>query len=550
MIEHLHISNYALISEIDIDFHPGFNIITGETGAGKSIILGAIGLLLGARADTRVIRDTSLKLVIEAQFRTEGFYRLSDILLENDVDALPGACILRRELSPNGRTRAFINDTPVALSLLRQVAMQLVDIHSQHQNLLLAQEDYQLSILDSLAANADLRNAYSAKYLAYRQKALAFVSARNAVEKNRADAEFISYQLEQLSELKLKPGEQAALEQERELLANMSEIKSHLSEAVELLSGRGDAVAHVSQAVNELRRIASILPDGDSLTARLDSARIEIADIAESLVSADADMAADPSRLDAVEVRLSAIYSLEKKHRVDTSDQLIAIRDSLAAKLDAIENADSNLAELQAEAKAAKREAVAAAELLTASRLAQAEQLAGELRSRAVPLGMKNLNCEIRVLPVKLTSSGADKVEFLFSFNKNQPLMPLGQTASGGEISRIMLSVKSLVAEKMQLPTVIFDEVDTGVSGDVAVRMASLMDAIAARAQVIAITHLPAVAAKGSVHFKVYKEDDDTSTQTRIRLLDADERVGELALMLSGDADDAAARAAARALLK
>ena len=542
MIEHLHISNYALISEIDIDFHPGFNIITGETGAGKSIILGALGILLGARADTRVIRDASLKSVIEAQFRTDGFYRLSDILLENDIDAIPGVCILRRELSPSGRTRAFINDTPVTLALLRQVAMQLVDIHSQHQNLLLAEADYQLSILDSLAANTDLRDAYSSKYLAYRHAAVAYVSARNAVEKNRADAEFITYQLDQLRELKLKPGEQALLEQEREVLANVSDIKTHLPEA--------DAVAHVANAVSELRRVAAMLPDGENLVARLDSARIELADIAESLIDADASLGADPARLDAVDARLSAIYSLEKKHRVDSSDQLIAIRDSLAARLDTIENADSDLAELQAKAKAAKREAVKAAEALSESRRQQAERLAGELRDRAVPLGMKNLNCEIRITPVKLSSSGADEVEFLFAFNKNQPLMPLGQTASGGEISRLMLSVKSLIAEKMQLPTVIFDEVDTGVSGDVAVRMASLMDAIAARAQVIAITHLPAVAAKGSVHFKVYKEDDDTSTHTHIRLLSPDERVGELALMLSGTSSDPTARAAAQALLK
>lgn len=550
MIEHLHISNYALISEIDIDFHPGFNIITGETGAGKSIILGALGILLGARADTRVIRDASLKSVIEAQFRTDGFYRLSDILLENDIDAIPGVCILRRELSPSGRTRAFINDTPVTLALLRQVAMQLVDIHSQHQNLLLAEADYQLSILDSLAANTDLRDAYSSKYLAYRHAAVAYVSARNAVEKNRADAEFITYQLDQLRELKLKPGEQALLEQEREVLANVSDIKTHLSEAVGHLSGQADAVAHVAQAVNELRRVAAMLSDGDSLVERLDSARIELADIAESLIDADASLGADPVRLDAVDARLSAIYSLEKKHRVDSSDQLIAIRDSLAARLDTIENADSDLAELQAKAKAAKREAVKAAEALSESRRQQAERLAGELRDRAVPLGMKNLNCEIRITPVKLSSSGADEVEFLFAFNKNQPLMPLGQTASGGEISRLMLSVKSLIAEKMQLPTVIFDEVDTGVSGDVAVRMASLMDAIAARAQVIAITHLPAVAAKGSVHFKVYKEDDDISTHTHIRLLSPDERVGELALMLSGTSSDPTARAAAQALLK
>lgn len=550
MIKTLHISNYALISGIDIAFAPGFNIITGETGAGKSIMLGALSLLLGERADARVVRDSTRKSVIEAVFDISDADGIEELLAENRLDSQAGECILRREIAPGGRSRAFINDTPVNLTVLREVAVHLVDIHSQHQNLLLAEADYQLSILDSLAANTDLRDAYSSKYLAYRHAAVAYVSARNAVEKNRADAEFITYQLDQLRELKLKPGEQALLEQEREVLANVSDIKTHLSEAVGHLSGQADAVAHVANAVSELRRVAAMLPDGENLVARLDSARIELADIAESLIDADASLGADPARLDAVDARLSAIYSLEKKHRVDSSDQLIAIRDSLAARLDTIENADSDLAELQAKAKAAKREAVKAAEALSESRRQQAERLAGELRDRAVPLGMKNLNCEIRITPVKLSSSGADEVEFLFAFNKNQPLMPLGQTASGGEISRLMLSVKSLIAEKMQLPTVIFDEVDTGVSGDVAVRMASLMDAIAARAQVIAITHLPAVAAKGSVHFKVYKEDDDTSTHTHIRLLSPDERVGELALMLSGTSSDPTARAAAQALLK
>lgn len=551
MIQKLHISNYALISQIDIQFRPGLNIITGETGAGKSIMLGALSLLLGGRADMKAIRDTAKKSVIEAVFDTHGFGALRPIFEANDLDWDDEMCILRRELSPSGRSRAFINDMPVSLQTLREVAMRLVDIHSQHQNLLLADPAYQLSIIDSLAGNADLLAQYAVAYEAYKQALRKYTQTRDMIARNRADAEFISFQLDQLREMKLQPGEQDDLERERDMLANMSEIKEHLSDALDALSqDDANALSLLDDASDSLRRLSDVLDDADQLAERLESARLEIKDIAETLAAYDADMQADPSALDRIEERLSKIYSLEAKHHVDSTDDLIALRDKLATQLDAIDNADEQLATLEAEAKSAKKAAVALAKQLSERRAQQAALFAEELRLRAMPLGMSNLRCEIALTTGKLNPSGCDTVDFKFAFNKNQPLMSVGSTASGGEISRLILSIKCVVAEKMQLPTIIFDEVDTGVSGDVAVRMASLMEQISDSSQVIAITHLPQVAAKGAFHFKVYKEDDENSTNTHIRQLTDEERVAELALMLSGNAADPSARAAALSLLK
>ncbi|MCC8114904.1 MAG: DNA repair protein RecN [Bacteroidales bacterium] len=550
MIQRLHISNYALISTIDIQFQQGLNIITGETGAGKSIILGALSLLLGGRADLRAIRDASKKSIIEAYFDTKGFALLRPIFTENDIDWDDDTCILRRELSPSGRSRAFINDTPVNLQLLHDVAIQLVDIHSQHQNLLLANHDYQLSVIDSLAENKHLLERYAEAYHAYRAALKRYTDTRDMITRNQADAEFISFQLDQLNEMKLQPGEQEELERERDKLANMTQIKEYLSDANEALSGReSNVLAGLAEAADSLQRLSDVLDDADSLAERLESARLEIKDIAETIADYNSDMNADPQLLDDIETRLGRIYSLETKHHVETSDDLIALRDKLAAQLAAIDNADESLAVLQEEAKTAKKAASAIARQLSERRHAQASVFAEELRERAMPLGMKNLRCEVTFSPTKLSPTGIDQVDFKFAFNKNQPLMSVGATASGGEISRLILSIKLVIAEKMQLPTIIFDEVDTGVSGDVAVRMGALMAHISLTAQVIAITHLPQVAAKGSAHYKVYKEDDETSTNTRIRLLTQEERVGELALMLSGTPNDPSARAAAQTLL-
>ncbi len=550
MIDKLHISNYALIANIDIDFREGLNIITGETGAGKSIILGALSLLLGGRAEMKAIRDPEKKSVIEAVFTTAGFEILKPIFSVNDIDWDEKECILRRELMPNGRSRAFINDTPVNLQVLRDVAIHLVDIHSQHQNLLLADPEYQLSILDCLADNKDLLAKYHEAYLAYRSALKRYTETRDMIQRNQAEAEFISFQLQELQEMKLLPGEQEDLERDRDVLSNMSQIKESLSDALSALSqSEHNVLAGLDAASNSLQRLSDVLDDADSLTERLESARLEIKDIAESLANYDDDMNADPAALDEIEQRLSRLYSLETKHHVDTSDQLIELRDKLAQQLEAINNADESLSQLQTEAKNAKRNASLLAKQLSDRRLAISVVFADELRDRALPLGMKNLRCEINIVQGKLSPTGWDTVDFRFAFNKNQPLMSVGSTASGGEISRLILSIKLVIAEKMQLPTIIFDEVDTGVSGDVAVRMGALMAQISRTAQVIAITHLPQVAAQGHTHYKVYKEDDETSTNTHIRELSQEERISELALMLSGNSSDPAAILTAKSLL-
>lgn len=550
MLQRLHISNYALINKIDIQFQQGLNIITGETGGGKSIILGALSLLLGGRADLKAIRQADKKSIIEATFDLSGFSKLKAIFDENDIYWDEEQCIMRRELSPNGRSRAFVNDTPVNLPLLHDIAIHLIDIHSQHQNLLLADHDYQLSIIDNLAANEQLLEQYQAAYGKYRAALRKYTETRDMITRNQADADFISFQLDQLNEMKLVPGEQETLERDRDRLANMSQIKEHLSDALDALSNRQmNVLAALDEAADSLERLSDVLDDADSLSERLEVARLEIKDIAETLADYDNDLNADPQALFGIEQRLSNIYSLEAKHHVENSDDLIVLRDKLAMQLSAIDNADESLAALENEAKAAKRCAATIAKQISEARQAAALAFADELRDRAMPLGMKNLRCEIAVATGKLSPSGIDTVDFKFAFNKNQPLMSVGSAASGGEISRLILSIKLAIAEKMQLPTIIFDEVDTGVSGDVAVRMGALMANISQRSQVIAITHLPQVAAQGCAHYKVYKEDDESTTNTHIRMLDHEERIAELALMLSGNSEDASARAAAISLL-
>lgn len=552
MIKTLHISNYALISQIDIEFGPGLNIITGETGAGKSVMLAALGLLLGGRADARMVRDSSRKSVIEAAADITAATGIEAILGDNGLDpCADGICILRRELMPGGRSRAFINDTPVTLPVLKAVALRLIDIHSQHQNLLLADPAYQLSIIDNLADNNDLRERYAEAYTAYRHTLKAYTETRDLLRRNAADAEYLQYQLEQLDRMKLQPGEQEQLEHERELLANATTIRTRLQGALgPLAEDPVNAIGALAEAAGHCRALADYLADSEELAARIDSARIEIQDIAESLADMESGIQGDPEMLESVEERLSSLYSLELKHHVDTVDDLIALRESLRSKLAAIEGGDERLADLEAVARKAKKNAMLLARELSDTRHTAAHGFAEELTARAMPLGMKNLRCEIGLSAGKLTSDGIDSVEFRFAFNKNQTPLPIGGTASGGEISRLMLCIKSIVASHMQLPTVIFDEIDTGVSGDVAARMADMMLGLAGCLQVVAITHLPAVAARGQVHFRVYKHDTDDATETRITRLTDEERISELAVMLSGRGDDPAALAAARSLLQ
>lgn len=552
MIESLHISNYALIDNIDIDFHHGLNIITGETGAGKSIMLGALSLILGGRADTKVVRDKEKKSIIEAIFNVSHFLSLKSFCNENDIDWDDCQCILRREISPSGRSRAFVNDTPVSLSQLQLIATQLVDIHSQHQNRLISLPEFQLTIIDSLAKNDSLLKEYSIRYNAFREALKKLKSMRELINKNNSDEEFMRFQLKHLDEMHLVAGEQAELEKERELLSNMTEIKRRLSNILSALSTEnGNALSSLKIAEENCSELNNIFDDADSLTARLESARIEIQDIADTLASYDANLSADPQSLEDIEQRLSDIYTLQRRHNVDSVEELIAIREDLKEKLNALENSDDTIKQLEHDAKQAQLHALEIAKKISIARKEEAKKFALTLKEKATPLGMKNLQCDIKVSNTStLQHNGIDNVEFLFAFNKNQPLMPVDGTASGGEISRLMLSIKSIIADKMHLPSIIFDEVDTGVSGDVANRMGDMMQNIAKNIQVIAITHLPQVAAKGSSHYKVYKEDDEKTTQTRIRQLNDNERIDELAIMLSGSKVDDAARANARSLLK
>lgn len=550
MLKTLYISNYALIETVDIEFHPGLNIITGETGAGKSIMLGALSLILGGRADLKAVRDSGRKSVIEATFDVSGYPALKEYCVANDIEWDDAVCILRREIAPAGRSRAFINDSPVTLDLLSHVAMQLVDIHSQHQNQLLASPDFQLRIIDNLAGNGELLADYGKRYQAYRNALRRLHETRKQIEQNRNDEDFTRFQLEQLDELKLKAGEQEQLEHDRDVLSNMSDIKLTINGALEALTESGDnALSLLGDAVDYCERLSKVLEDNDNIVSRLESARIEIQDIAETLTAYDRNLQADPAELEAIEERLNTIYSLEQKHRVDTVEQLIELRETFRKKLEQLENGSFTVEELEKEARRAKASARELAVQLSERRKAEALKFEETLRETAVPLGMKNLQVKVAITPADLGPTGMDNVGLLFSFNKNQALMPVGGTASGGEISRLMLSIKAIIATRMKLPSIIFDEVDTGVSGDVANRMGQLMKSISENIQVTSITHLPQVASKGNAHYKVYKEDDDTSTHTRIKLLTDEERVDELAVMLSGSTVNEAARANARSLL-
>lgn len=549
MLKSLHISNYALIETVDIDFVEGLNIITGETGAGKSILLGALGLILGARADLKAIRNPQKKTVVEAEFNISSYPGINDVLLANDIDTDDSFCILRREITSKGGSRAFINDTPVNLNIIREVAVRLIDIHSQHQNLLLADSAYQLSIIDTLAGNQQLLIQYSELYKAYRQALRNYTSTRDMLTRSRDDAEYLSYQLAQIDEMKLKPDEQNELEHQREILANVTDIKTRLRNAIDAITSDNNVITAIRRSSEELSRLDEIYDEAPSLAARLNSASIEINDILDTLYDYDNTLLANPDELSEIESRLSAIYSLETRHHVDNSDQLIKLAEKLRAQLNTISNGDEQLARLELEAKKAKKAAVILAREISSRRMAAAADFVTELKKTATPLGLDNIQFEIPFRATKLSPTGIDNIDFIFAFNKNQQLMTVGRTASGGEISRVILAIKAVVSEKMALPTIIFDEVDTGVSGDIANRMGRMMTNIADHTQVITITHLAQVASKGRRHFKVYKLDDDTSTQTHIDVLSADERISEIALMISGNPENAGARSTAAEML-
>ena len=552
MIESLHISNYALIDSVDIEFSNGLNIITGETGAGKSIMLGALSMLLGGRAEIRVVTDPTRKSTVEAVLNVSGNDALKVWCNENGPEwNEDGRIILRREVSPTGRSRAFINDTPVNLTMLGDVSRQLVDIHSQHQNLLLATPDFQLEIIDALAENSQKLRDYALAYEKYRSALKDYAVAKRMIAKGRDEEETMRSQLYKIDTLNLADGEQEELERERDTLNNISQLKSGLAAITEALGNETTGACEtLRQAYDEAYGLTDFFKEAEDLSERLESCRLEVNDIRETVESLDDNLSPDPRRLMVVEERLDAIYALQRYHKVDSIGLLLEIAERLRSTLDTIDNSDFRLKELEKEAKTARKEALSLARVISEERKVQCEKFAAQLRETAIPLGMKNLVVEMTLThTADLTATGIDQIEMLVAFNKNQRLMPVSATASGGEISRLMLSVKSIIASKMELPTIVFDEIDTGVSGEVADRMGEMMLEISRNMQVVAITHLPQVAAKGETHFKVYKEDDEVSTHTRMKCLDDAEREQELAVMLSGATVNEAAIANARALL-
>ena len=551
MLKHLYIKNFTLIDELDIELYQGFSVITGETGAGKSIILGALGLLLGQRADSKAIKQGAEKCVIEAHFDLSR-YGMTDFFEENEIEYDAADCIVRRELTASGKSRAFINDTPVQLSLLKELGEQLVDIHSQHQNLLLNKQDFQLSVVDIIAGDEKEQQLYQQAYTQYHATEKELSALKESIEQNRQNADFLQFQFEELTQANLAGGEQEELEQKSETMSHSEEIKSALYEADNALSAEQTGVVEsLRTALSAMRQIEKVLPDASELVERLDSSYIELKDIAQEISSQMEHVDFDPAELDAINNRLDKLYDLEKKYHVETIEELIAKRDELKIQLGRIENSDEALAELQQKLATQLAQAQKAAEALTKLRTKAAKQIEKEMQGRLMPLGMPNVKFSIEMTQEPLNVSGQDKVAFLFSANTSTPLQPISQVASGGEIARVMLSLKAMISGAVKLPTIIFDEIDTGVSGKTAEKMAEIMQEMGHHErQVISITHLPQIAALGSAHYKVEKEETAKGTISRMRKLSDDERVLEIAQMLSGSNVSEAAISNAKQLLK
>ena len=550
MLQFLTIENYALIDHLEFRPGQGLTVITGETGAGKSIIMGALGLILGQRADAKAVRSGAGKCVIEAQFDISA-YDLEAFFAQNDLEYDASATIIRREIYATGKSRAFVNDTPVQLPLLRQLGSHLIDIHSQHQNLLLGQDAFQLSVVDALAHNQAEYASYRAAYDQLKAHDSRLKALRAQAERDAQEADYIRFQFSQLDDANLVEGEQEELEAEQELLSHAEDIKSCLCQMHEGLDGEGDAVVQmlksVSQKAHELSRI---YPDIAEIAQRLESDYIDLKDIADEVDSRSEEVNYDPQRLEQVEERLSLLYSLQKKHGKSSVEELIQLRDELFERIQHIDNSDEEILELEQQVKRLAAEATRLAAILTDTRKHAAQQLQKDLIARVTYLGMPNLRFQVSITPLdSLSPSGSDSLEFLFSANKNQPLRPAGEVASGGEISRLMLGIKSLVASARTLPTIIFDEIDTGVSGDIADRMGSVMKELSTHLQVITITHLPQVAGKGNQHFRVFKADTDEQTITHIEQLSSEQRIQEIARMLSGSDITPEALANARTLI-
>ena len=551
MLRQLYIRNFTLIDELDITFKPGFSVITGETGAGKSIILGAIGQILGNRADARMVKAGCDKCVIEAHFDLSN-YDMESFFNDNDIDYEPEDCIIRRELKANGKSRAFINDTPVALTTARELGQQLVDIHSQHQNLLLQKEDFQLNVVDIIAHNSQLLNDYRTLFDGYAKAKAALREKEEECEKDRANEDFLRFQADELVTAQLIDGEQEELEQELETLSHAEDIKGALFDADNLLSGDDRCITQSCKTMlSRLSDIGDVYPAIRQVTERIDSAYIELKDIARDISNLAESIDFDPARLTMANERLDTIYTLQKKHHVESVAELIAIRDSLTARLNDITNSEDMLEDMRRQVEDMHCKATEAAARLTESRQEAARHVTEQLLAQMTALGMPNARFEIKFETKELAVDGADRISYMFSANKNVPLEPIAQVASGGEVARVMLSLKAMISGAVKLPTIIFDEIDTGVSGRVAEMMAQIMRQMGrADRQVISITHLPQIAALGTTHYKVEKTDTDDTTISRMRMLGHDERITEIAQMLSGSNISDAAIENAKSLLE
>lgn len=558
MLQFLTIDNYALINHLEFQPGKGLTVITGETGAGKSIIMGALGLILGQRADAKAVRTGAVKCVIEASFDISQ-YNLEEYFRQNDLEYDAHSTIIRREIYATGKSRAFVNDIPVQLQMLKELGQSLIDIHSQHQNLLLGQDSFQIGVLDSLAGNQYELGQYRTVYTELSALRRQIRKMREEAEKNAQEADYIRYQFAQLEDANLQSGEQEELEAEQERLAHAEEIKSGLCALHDGLDSEGESVVQqlksISQRAQDLIRI---YPEIKEIAERLESDYIDLKDMADDLDSQSEEVSFDPQRFEQVEERLSQLYGLFKKHGKQSVDELIELREELAERISHIDCSDGEIEELEVQNKQLTAQVNKCASALTATRKKAAELLQEKLVEKVSYLGMPNVRFEAQVNPLisektgknTYSSSGADAISFLFSANKNQPLKPAGEVASGGEISRLMLSIKSLVANARTLPTIIFDEIDTGVSGDIADRMGKVMKELSTHLQVITITHLPQVAGKGDQHFKVFKQDEAEATITHITQLSQEERIQEVARMLSGSDITPEALANARTLMK
>lgn len=550
MLRQLYIRNYTLIDELDMMFHPGFSVITGETGAGKSIILGALGLLLGQRADAKSIKSGCDRCTIEAHFDLS-HYDLPRFFEEKDIEYDAADCIVRRELTSAGKSRSFINDTPVQLSTLRELGDQLIDIHSQHQNLLLQKEDFQLGVLDIIGKNDDVLKTYQSNYHDYRQAVKALEQLKEEISKSHDNEDFLRFQYQELSDARLSADEQATLEQECETMSHAEDIKSGLYETDDLLSGDEGIVNRLRTAVQAMEGVSKVYPSAQELAERLESCHIELKDIAGDVSTHLNRIDFDPAELERINERLDLIYRLEKKYHVETTGELISITEDIDRQLQQIDNSDEALAEQEEKVKRLEAICQDQAQKLTKRREASAKIVEKEMRQRLVPLGIPNVRFEISLGQKTFSTDGQDQVSFLFSANTSTPLQPIAQVASGGEIARVMLSLKAMVSGAVKLPTIIFDEIDTGVSGKIAEQMAQIMCEMGDHdRQVISITHLPQIAALGTTHYKVYKEEGPNGTESHMQQLSPDERVDEIAQMLSGESVSEAAINNAKELLK